>query len=469
MGRTAFFNQRFNSQITHMLKRDAKEVEYVLRKARENDVKFVRLWFTDILGSLKGVAVTIEELESALIRGMSFDGSSIEGFARSSESDMYALPDPTTFSLLPWRPKTNAVAWMFCDIVTPAGKPFEGDPRAVLRRNVERAATLGYTYYVAPEIEYFYFKDSASTTGLDDGGYFDQDPGDLATNLRRETVLALEQLEIPVVFSHHEVSASQHEIDLRHTDALTMADTVMTCRVVIKEIAVSRGYYATFMPKPIYGINGSGMHTHQSLFRGDNNAFDDASDTARLSDEAKWFIAGLLHHAREITLVTNQWVNSYKRLVRSNGVDPLGYEAPMYASWAMTNRADLVRVPSHTEGREASRRIEYRAPDPACNPYLAFSVMLAAGLEGIVNQYPLPPSAEANVLDMNDAQRTTMGIESLPLSLGEAIEESEKSTLVRNALGSHVFDSFIRNKKIEWDRYRTQVSDYEIKEYLPRL
>ena len=452
-----------------MLKRDAKEVEYVLRKARENDVKFVRLWFTDILGSLKGVAVTIEELESALIRGMSFDGSSIEGFARSSESDMYALPDPTTFSLLPWRPKTNAVARMFCDIVTPEGKPFEGDPRAVLRSNVERAAALGYTYYVAPEIEYFYFKDSVSTTGLDDGGYFDQDPGDLATNLRRETVLALEQLEIPVVFSHHEVSASQHEIDLRHTDALTMADTVMTCRVVIKEIAVSHGYYATFMPKPIYGINGSGMHTHQSLFKGDNNAFDDASDVARLSDVAKWFIAGLLHHAREITLVTNQWVNSYKRLVRSNGVDPLGYEAPMYASWAMTNRADLVRVPSHTEGREASRRIEYRAPDPACNPYLAFSVMLAAGLEGIVNQYSLPPSTETNVLNMDDSQRTAMGIEPLPISLGEAIEESEKSALVKNALGSHVFDSFIRNKKIEWDKYRTQVSDYEIKEYLPRL
>ncbi len=452
-----------------MLERDPKEIEYVLRKARENDVKFIRLWFTDILGSLKGVAVTIEELESALTRGMSFDGSSIEGFARYHESDMYALPDPTTFSLLPWRPKTNAVARMFCDIVTPTGEPFEGDPRAVLRRNIERAAKLGYTYYVAPELEYFYFRNAACTEPLDDGGYFDQDPQDLATNLRRETVLTLEELEIPVVFSHHEVAPSQHEIDLRHTDALTMADTVMTSRVVVKEIAVSQGYYATFMPKPVYGLNGSGMHTHQSLSNGGGNAFYDESDPNRLSQVAKWFIAGLLKHAPEITAVTNQWVNSYKRLVRSPDAAPLGYEAPVYVSWATVNRSDLVRVPTFKEGREESRRIEYRAPDPACNPYLAFSAMLAAGLEGIENRYPLPPASQSNVFEMTDEERKQAGIETLPRSLGEAIELTEKSELVRKAFGDHVFESFVHNKKVEWERYNVQVTDYEINEYLAKL
>ena len=452
-----------------MLERDPKEIEYVLRKARETDVKFVRLWFTDILGNLKGVAVTVEELESALTRGMNFDGSSIEGFARYHESDMYALPDPTTFSLLPWRPKTNAVARMFCDLVTPTGEPFEGDPRAVLRRNLERAAEHGYTYYVAPELEYFYFKDATGTELLDEGGYFDQDPQDLATNLRRETVLTLEALEIPVVFSHHEVAPSQHEIDLRHTDALTMADTVMTCRVVIKEVAVSQGCYATFMPKPIYGTNGSGMHTQQSLSNGNENAFYDESDPDRLSWVAKWFIAGLLRHAGEITAVTNQWVNSYKRLVRSPDDAPLGFEAPVYVSWATVNRSDLVRVPSFKEGREESRRIEYRAPDPACNPYLAFSVMLAAGLEGIENKYLLPPSAETNVFEMTDEERMEAGIEALPRSLGEAIEMTESSELVRKALGDHVFESFIHNKKVEWEKYNVQVTDYETEEYLAKL
>ena len=328
-----------------MIERDQEAIDYVLHSARENDVKFIRLWFTDILGNLKGVAVTVEELESALTRGMGFDGSSIEGFARSDESDMYAMPDPTTFSILPWRPRTNAVARMFCDIVTPNGEPFKGDSRAVLRRNLQRAADLGYTYYVAPEIEYFYFESSRSTNTLDEGGYFDQDPQDMATDLRRETVLTLEELGIPVESSHHEVAPSQHEINLRHTDALTMADTVMTYRVVVKDIAMKHGYYATFMPKPVYGINGSGMHTHQSLFRGDSNAFYDPEDPDRLSQVARCFIAGLLRHAREITSVTNQWVNSYKRLVKSPVDEPLGYEAPVYVSWAMVNRSDLVRVP----------------------------------------------------------------------------------------------------------------------------
>ena len=451
------------------MERDPEAINYVLHQARENDVKFVRLWFTDILGNLKGVAVTVEELEAAFTRGMGFDGSSIEGFARSEESDMYALPDPTTFSILPWRPKTNAVARMFCDIITPDGEPFEGDPRAVLRRNVKRAADMGYTYYVAPEIEYFYFEDSQGTAPLDDGGYFDQDPQDLATDLRRETVLTLEELGIPVESSHHEVAPSQHEIDLRHTDAMTMADTVMTYRVVVKEIAMKHGYYATFMPKPVYGINGSGMHTHQSLFKGDRNVFYDANDPDRLSQVARCFIAGLLKHAREINAVTNQWVNSYKRLVQSPDGGPLGYEAPIYVSWAMVNRSDLVRVPAYKPGREASRRVEYRAPDPACSPYLAFSVMLAAGLEGIEREYPLSPPAVTNVHEMSEEEREALDIHMLPGSLWEALQFTESSELVKRALGDHVFDSFIRNKKIEWDSYRAQVTDYEIERYLPIL
>lgn len=452
-----------------MIEHDTEGIDYVLHKARENDVKFIRLWFTDILGSLKGVAVTVDDLESSLTKGVGFDGSSIEGFARSDESDMYALPDPNTFSILPWRPRTNAVARMFCDIVTPDGEPFEGDPRAVLRRNLQRAAQMGYTYYVAPELEYFYFKNSRGTEPLDEGGYFDQDPQDLATNLRRETVLTLEELGIPIAFSHHEAAASQHEIDLRHTDALTMADTVMTYRVVVKEVASRHGCYATFMPKPIYGINGSGMHTHQSLFKGTQNAFFDTADPDHLSSVARHFIGGLLRHAREITSVTNQWVNSYKRLVQSQDGEPLGYEAPIYTSWAMVNRADLVRVPAYQPGREESRRIEYRAPDPACNPYLAFSVMLAAGLEGIEKQYDLPPLVEQNINRMSNDERQNLGIDTLPGSLWEALKATEESNLVKKALGERVFRSFIRNKAIEWEQYRSQVTDFEISRYLPTL
>ena len=445
-----------------MVERNQEAIEYVLHEGRENDVKFIRLWFTDILGSLKGFAITVEELESALTRGMGFDGSTIEGFARSDERDLYALPDPTTFSILPWRPRTNAVARMFCDIITPDEEPFEGDPRFVLRRNLERASKMGYTYYVGPEIEYFYFKDSQSTEFLDQGGYFDQDATDLSTDLRRETVLTLEELGIPVESSHHEVAPSQHEIDLRHTDALTMADTVMTYRLVVKEIAMRHGYYATFMPKPVASVNGSGMHTHQSLFKGDRNVFFDAEEPYQLSDVATRFLAGQLHHAREITSVTNQWVNSYKRLVPN-------FEAPTYVSWAVVNRSDLIRVPAYKRGREASRRVEYRAPDPACNPYLAFSVMLAAGLEGIENNYPLPPPAEENVYDMGDEERHEHGIESLPGNLWEATHITEEGELVHKALGEHVAQIFIENKKIEWERYHSQVTDYETERYLPML
>lgn len=448
-----------------MIERRNREegTEHVLRTAREQNVKFIRLWFTDILGILKNFAITVEELEGAMEHGMGFDGSSIQGFARIDESDMVAIPDPDTWQLLPWRPKDHhAVARMFCDIHRPGGGPFEGDPRYVLKRNLKRAADMGYTFHVGPELEYFYFQNSNGNQVLDAGGYFDMTSMDGATDLRRETVLMLMEMGIAVEYSHHEAAASQHEIDMRYTDALTMADNVMTYRLVVKQVALQNGVYATFMPKPILGMNGSGMHVHQSLFQGDRNAFFDKDDEYCLSRTARCFIAGLLRHAPEITAVTNQWVNSYKRLVS-------GYEAPVYVSWARQNRSDLIRVPEHRRGREASTRIELRSPDPACNPYLAFSVMLAAGLEGIEREYEAPDPVEENVYDMAEEERQERGIGTLPASLLEAIMLTEKSELVRKALGNHVFDAFIKNKRIEWDQYRTQVTDYEIKKYLPIL
>jgi len=447
-----------------MAKRSREEgKEYVLKMAKEHDVKFIKLWFTDILGMLKSFAITVEELEGALEEGMGFDGSSIQGFARIDESDMVALPDPDTFQLLPWRPREHrAVARMFCDILRPGGEPFEGDPRYVLKKNLKRAADLGYTYYVGPELEYFYFRDSDGTEPLDQGGYFDLTPRDAAIEMRKETVLALEDMGIGVEYSHHEVASSQHEIDMRYTDALTMADSVMTYRLVVKEVALKYGVYATFMPKPVFGINGSGMHVHQSLFKGERNAFFDKDDEYHLSKTAKSYIAGLLKHAPEITSVTSQWVNSYKRLVP-------GYEAPVYLSWARRNRSDLIRVPEYRPGREKATRIEFRSPDPACNPYLAFSVMLAAGLEGIEKGLEPPPPVEENVYEMTGEERQERGIGTLPASLLEAILLTEKSEVVRKALGEHVFEAFIQNKKIEWDQYRTQVTEYELKRYLPIL
>ncbi len=437
--------------------------EYVLKMAKEHDVKFVRLWFTDILGILKSFAITVEELEGALEQGMGFDGSSIEGFARIDESDMVAMPDPDTFQLLPWRPRVHhAVARMFCDIQRPGGELFEGDPRYVLRRNLKRAADMGYTFYVGPELEYFYFQDSKGTQGLDEGGYFDMTPLDVASDLRRDTVLTLEEMGIAVEYSHHEVAASQHEIDMRYTDALTMADNVMTYRLVVKQIALQQGVYATFMPKPVFGINGSGMHVHQSLFKGNTNAFFEENDEHHLSRVAKCYIAGLLRHAPEITAITNQWVNSYKRLVP-------GYEAPVYLSWAWRNRADLIRVPEYMPGKEKATRIEFRSPDPACNPYLAFSVMLAAGLEGIEKEYEVPDPVEENVYEMTEEERKRRGIGTLPGNLWEAILLTGKSELVQKALGNHVLNAFIKNKGIEWDQYRSQVSEYELKRYLPIL
>ena len=437
--------------------------EYVLKAAKEHDVKFVRLWFCDILGMLKSFAMTVEELEGALEEGMGFDGSSIEGFARIDESDMVALPDPDTFQLLPWRPRERyAVARMFCDIQKPGGEPFDGDPRHVLKKNLKRAADMGYTFYVGPELEYFYFQDSTGTQVLDAGGYFDMTPLDVATDLRRETVLTLEEMGIGIEYSHHEVAASQHEIDMRYTDALTMADNVMTYRLVVKQIGLQHGVYATFMPKPVFGINGSGMHVHQSLFKNDRNAFFNQNDKYNLSKEAKWYIAGLLNHAPELTAVTNQWINSYKRLVP-------GYEAPVYLSWARRNRSDLIRVPEYRPGKEKATRVEFRSPDPACNPYLAFSVMLAAGLEGIEKEYQAPAPVEENVYEMTEEERKKRGIGTLPASLQEAIELTEKSEIVREALGDHLFDAFIKDKKIEWEQYQTQVTDYELKKYLPIL
>ncbi len=439
-----------------------KDKEYVLRLAKEHDVRFIRLWFTDILGFLKSFAITINELEKALDEGMGFDGSSVEGFARIDESDMVAVPDPDTFCLLPWRPKENAVARMFCNITYPGGKRFEGDPRYVLQRNLARAQKLGYTFYVGPELEFFVFKSSEAPIPIDAGGYFDLTPLDAASDLRRDIILSMEEMGVGIEYSHHEVAPSQHEIDFRYTDALTMADNVMTYRLTVKEIAYKHGHYASFMPKPLADRNGSGMHVHMSLFKGEHNAFFDAKDRLHLSKTAKSFMAGILKHAPEMTLVLNQWVNSYKRLVP-------GYEAPVYITWAQRNRSDLVRIPMYKPGRQDASRIELRSPDPACNPYLAFSVMLAAGLEGLAKKYTLPPPTEENVFEMDEATRSKRGIELLPGSLSEAIALAEGSTLLRRALGDHVFKSFLKNKKIEDARFRRALTDYELKTYLPLL
>lgn len=440
-----------------------KNKKYVLKKVKEEDVRFIRLWFTDILGFLKSVTITTNELEKSLKEGTGFDGSSIHGFTRIDESDMIAMPDPQTFQILPWKTKDKLVARMFCDILEPDKSFYQGDPRYVLKKNLKYAKDMGYTFFVGPELEYFYFKSSDSEPqGLDDGGYFDLTPSDVATDIRKETILSLQALQIEVESSHHEGAPSQHEIDLKFAEALTMADNTMTSRLVIKEVAVQNGVYATFMPKPVFGINGSGMHTHMSIYKDGKNIFFDSDDKYKLSIEAKRFIAGLLRHAPEITIVTNQWVNSYKRLTP-------GYEAPVYLSWALRNRSDLIRVPVYRYGQEQATRVEYRAPDPACNPYLAFSVMLAAGLKGIKKKYKQISPVERNVYEMTDEEREKEGIGSLPENLFEAIEFAEKSDLLREALGDHVFDKFIENKKIEWNNYRTQVTDYEVKRYLPIL
>ncbi len=441
-----------------------QEISRILELTEQENVKFVSLWFTDVVGSLKSLTIGMDGLEDACRHGRNFDGSSIEGFARIDESDMTAVPDPSTFTLLPWQDNGDArVAKVFCNIYKPNGEPSVMDPRGVLQRNLKKAADMGYTYKVGPELEYFYFKRTQPPLeGLDDGGYFDNTPPDIASQLRRETVLALESMGVGVDYSHHEVAPSQHEIDLHYADALTMADHTMVYRLVAKEIALRNGFYATFMPKPIADVNGSGMHVHQSLWQDGENAFFSDDDDFHLSDVAKKFLAGLLHHAREITVVTNQWVNSYKRLIP-------GYEAPVYVSWAQINRSDLVRIPSYREGSPESVRLEYRAPDPACNPYLAFAVMLAAGLAGIEKNYGLPPATERNVYTISQQEREDRGIKTLPGSLHEAIALAEQSQLVRETLGDDLFEVLIENKKIEWDRYRSQVTSWELETYLPVL
>ena len=444
---------------------DKAQKHKVMEFAKKNKVRFIRFWFCDILGMLKSFAITFDEFENALEEGMGFDGSSIQGFARIDESDMIARPDVDTFQILPWKTADNTVvARVFCDILTPDGKPYEGDPRWVLKKNLARMKQMGFDhFYVGPELEYFYFKDSGKTPEvLDRGGYFDLTPLDVASDLRKETVLMLEDMGIKVEYSHHEVGNSQHEIDLRYTDALNMADYAMTYRLLVKEIAIKHGVYATFMPKPLYGQNGSGMHTHQSLFINGRNAFFSATDERNLSDTAKKYIAGLLRHAQEFTAVTNQWVNSYKRLVP-------GYEAPVYLSWATKNRSDLIRVPGYKPGKEEATRVELRSPDPACNPYLAFAVMLSAGLEGIENNYELVKPVERNVYTMTEKEREQMGIGSLPKDLHEATQFAKNSEWLRKTLGDHVYFKFIENKEIEWETYRSQVTSFELERYLPVL
>ncbi|MGK2957144.1 MAG: glutamine synthetase family protein [Acidimicrobiales bacterium] len=442
-----------------------RQQDYVLRTVEERGVRFVQLWFTDVLGTPKAVSITPAELENALEEGMTFDGSAIDGFSRVQESDMLAKPDPKTFQILPTAEHNAPVARVFCDIVNLDNTPFAGDPRNVLRRALERAREQGFSFYAAPEVEYFYFADddpSHPPTLLDQGSYFELTVSDLASDLRKQTVLTLEEMGVPVEYSLHEDSPSQHEIDLRHTDALTMADTVMTLRLLAKEIAQDHGVYASFMPKPIAGVQGSGMHTHFSLFEGDTNAFYDPDDADGLSKVAKGFIAGLLRHAPEITAVTNQWVNSYKRLV-------VGYEAPVYVAWARNNRSAVINVPHAKRNKAESTRVEYRALDPACNPYLAFAVVLAAGLKGIEEGYELPPETQGNLYELTPEELIAENIGALPGSLHEAITIMKRSELVAETLGEHVFEWFIRNKQSEWADYKTQVSQFELDRYLRRL
>ncbi|MBI5871411.1 MAG: glutamine synthetase [Actinobacteria bacterium] len=437
--------------------------DQVIKAVKDQDIRFIRLWFTDVVGTLKSFAVTASEIETALNNGMGFDGSSITGYQDIEESDMIAMPDPSTFKILPWRGEEHKVARMICDVLTPDGQPYEGDPRYQLKRALKRAAEMGFDhFYVGPELEFFYFKDSDGTEVLDKGGYFDLTPLDVASDLRRDTVMALEQMGIDVEYSHHEVGPSQHEIDIRYNDALKIADDAMTYRLVVKEVAAEYGVYATFMPKPIFGENGSGMHTHQSLFKGDDNAFFDADDEFFLSGTAKSYIAGLLEHASDISSVFAQWVNSYKRLVP-------GYEAPVYKAWSRRNRSALIRVPMYHPGQEKATRCEFRSPDPACNPYLTFAVMLHAGLEGIEKGYKLEKPMEMNLYDLSDAERAEMGIDTLPDSLGEAIKYAEGSELLKKALGDHIYNRFIELKKKEWNDYRVQLTQWEMDRYLSIL
>ncbi|GAA3090072.1 glutamine synthetase [Kribbella aluminosa] len=444
-----------------------KQQEFVLRALEERDVRFVRLWFTDVLGFLKSVAVAPAELEGAFAEGLGFDGSAIEGFARVTEADMLAKPDPSTFQILPWRGETMGTARMFCDINMPDGSASFADPRHVLKRTLTKAADLGFTFYTHPEIEFYLFKSLTGAPGttpepVDSSGYFDHTPQGIGNDFRREAITMLESMGISVEFSHHEGGPGQQEIDLRYADALSTADNIMTFRVVVKEVALSQGIYASFMPKPLSDQPGSGMHTHMSLFEGDRNAFFEGGAQYQLSKTGRAFIAGLLHHAGEITAVTNQWVNSYKRLA-------VGDEAPSFVSWGHNNRSALVRVPMYKPHKGQSSRVEFRSLDSAANPYLAFALMLAAGLKGIEEGYELPREVEEDIWSLTSRERRALGIKPLPGSLAEAISAMEDSELVAETLGEHVFDFFLRNKRAEWLDYRRQVTPFELNKLLPVL
>ena len=444
-----------------------KQQEFVLRTIEERGVKFIRLWFTDVAGTLKSVAVAPAEIEGAFAEGIGFDGSAIEGLARTSEADMLAMPDPSTFQILPWRGTVDPAARMFCDVATPDGKPAAADPRNVLRRALDKAAKMGFSFYVHPEIEFYLLKspelgENGQPVPVDTAGYFDNVPGGTAHDFRRRAVTMLEQLGISVEFSHHEGGPGQNEIDLRYADALSMADNIMTFRTVVKEVAIEQGVYATFMPKPFTNHPGSGMHTHFSLFEGDRNAFFDPAAKYHLSNVARQFIAGILRHAPELTLVTNQYVNSYKRLWG-------GGEAPSYVSWGHNNRSALIRVPLHKPEKSQSTRIEYRAMDSAANPYLAYALLLSAGLKGIEEGYELSPETEDDVWSLSDMERRAMGIEALPQSLDHAIRKLESSELAAEVLGESVFSYVLANKRNEWAQYRSQVTLFELEQNLRTL
>src|SRR5437870_6488753 len=442
---------------------DPEARKAVLRKIEQEGVEYVLFWFTDIEGHLKSFAITPAEVGEALDDGMGFDGSSITGFNAIEESDMVAIPDPTTFRLMPARQGESTVGRMICDVVKPDGEPYEGDPRYVLRRALERMQSLGFdTFNIGPELEYFLVKDNRGTETLDEGGYFAMTALDAATELRNETIRALESVGIAIEYHHHEVAPSQHEIDMRYASALQMADHTITYRLIVKEVAAKHGVYATFMPKPLFGENGSGMHTHMSLFSEGRNQFFSQDEAYHLSSAGKAFIAGLLHHARELSAVFAQWVNSYKRLVP-------GFEAPVYVAWSQRNRSALVRIPLYKPGSEQGPRAELRCPDPACNPYLTFAALLHAGLEGIEKGYELPSPMETNLYHLTAEERRERGIVSLPETLGEAIDEFAASDLMRRAFGDHIFDNYVRLKRQEWDEYRVQLTQWELDRYLSVL
>ncbi len=442
-----------------------RQQEYVLRTVEERGVRLIRLWFTDVLGRLKSVAITPAELDAAFSEGVQFDGTAIDGFSRVHESDVLARPDATSFELLPWAQESESSGRMFCDISNLDGTPFEGDPRQVLRRNLDEARELGYALMAAPEVEFFYFASGDPADGppqpLDTASYFDLTTADVASDLRRRTIHMLEAMGMPIEYSFHEDSPSQHEIDLRYTEALDMADNIMTLRLVVKKIAMERGTYATFMPKPLNGVQGSGMHTHLSLFRGEENVFHDPDDESGISDTARQFTAGILRHAREITAVTNQLINSYKRFAETS-------EAPPYVAWSRNNRSALIRVPVRKVGKPESARIEYRALDAATNPYLSFSLLLKAGLRGIAEGYELPEATNVNLFELDDRQRRELGIEPLPRSLDEALDVMEESELARETLGDHIFEWFLRNKRAEWAEFQSQVTPFALERYLPQ-